>query len=150
MTLDFAFDITVTIGPAQELGDTAHGRRRIIPITGGRFEGPNISGVVVPGGADWQLLRPDGVAEIEARYTLQAHDGTLIFITNTGLRHGPPEVMRRLAAGETVPPTEYYFRTVPVFELKTGTPYDWLTHSVFVATGSRYPDRVVIGVWRVV
>jgi hypothetical protein len=149
MTLEPAFDITVTIGPAQEVGETAQGRRRIIPITGGRFEGPNLSGIVVPGGADWQLVRPDGVAEIEARYTLQTHDGVLIYITNTGLRHGPPEVMRRLASGEPVKPAEYYFRTVPIFELKTGTPYDWLTRALFVATGSRYPDRVVISVWRV-
>lgn len=149
MTLDFAFEIAVTIGPAQELGDTAHGRRRIIPITGGRFEGPNLSGVVLPGGADWQLVRPDGVAEIEARYTLQTHDGVQILITNRGLRHGPPEVMRRLAAGEPVKPEEYYFRTIPQFELKTGTPYDWLTRSLFVATGSRFPERVLIGVWRV-
>ena len=149
MTLEFSFEIAVTIGPAQELGDTPHGKRRIIPITGGRFEGPTISGIVVPGGADWQMVRPDGLAEIEARYTLQTHDGILIYITNTGLRHGPTEVMRRLAAGEPVKPEEYYFRTVPKFELRAGTAYDWLSRSLFVATGSRFPDRVVIGVWRV-
>lgn len=150
MTLEFSFEIAVTIGPPLEVGDTPHGKRRIIPITGGRFEGPNIAGVVLPGGADWQVVRPDGLAEIEARYTLQTHDGTLIYITNVGMRHGPPEVMRRLAAGEPVKPEEYYFRTVPRFELKTGTAYDWLTRSLFVATGSRFPDRVLIGVWRAV
>lgn len=149
MTLDFAFEIAVTLGPVQEVGDTPHGRRRIVPITGGRFEEPTLSGVVLPGGADWQVVRPDGLVEVEARYTLQAHDGTLIYILNRGLRHGPPEVMRRLAAGEPVKPEEYYFRTVPQFEVQAGSAYDWLTRSLFVATGSRYPERVVIGVWRV-
>src|SRR3954468_15654325 len=92
----------ITLAPAQELGATPQGRRRIIPITGGRFEGARLSGRILAGGADWQLIRPDGVASLEARYTMQTADGALIYVQNIGYRDGPPEVIRRLAAGEAV------------------------------------------------
>src|SRR6185503_7853380 len=96
------FRAEITLAPAQELGDTPHGRRRIIPITGGGFRGERLSGRVLPGGADWQLIRPDGVAQLEARYTLETADGVLIYVRNDGYRHGPAEVMRQLAAGTPV------------------------------------------------
>lgn len=147
--LEFCFRISVDVTGIQEVGPTAKGIRKIVPITGGSFEGPNIKGIVVAGGYDWQLIRTDGVAEIDARYMLQTDDGSLIMLTNTGLRHGPPEVMQRLAKGEEVDASEYYFRSIPLFE--TGDPkYDWLTRSVFVATGMRKPKQVLIDVWRVV
>lgn len=148
--LEFAFRISVDLtAGVQEVGNTGKGIRKVVPITGGTFEGPNIKGKVVAGGYDWQMLRADGVVEIDARYLLQTDDGDLITITNTGLRHGPPEVMQRLAKGEEVDAAEYYFRSIPLFE--TGNPkYAWLMESVFIATGTRKPKQVLIDVWRVV
>jgi hypothetical protein len=147
--LEFSFRISVDVTGIQELGKTPKGIRKVVPITGGTFEGPNIKGKVVAGGYDWQLLRADEVVEIDARYLLQTDDGDLITLMNTGLRHGPPEVMQRLARGEEVNASEYYFRSIPVFE--TGNPkYDWLMRSVFIATGIRKPKQVLIDVWRVV
>lgn len=147
--LEFCFRISVDVtGGIQEVGKTAKGIRKIVPITGGSFEGPNIKGKIVAGGYDWQLLRADDVVEIDARYMLQTDDGDLITLMNTGLRHGPPEVMQRLAKGEDVDASEYYFRSIPVFE--TGNPkYEWLMRSVFIATGIRKPKQVLIDVWRV-
>lgn len=144
---EFAFELRVTVEAIQELGNTTRGLRRIVPITGGTFHGPIISGEVVPGGYDWQVGRSDGVTEVEARYVLRTHDGSLITIVNQGLRHGPPDVMRRIARGEAVHPGAYYFRSVPVFE--TADPrYQWLTQSVFIATGNRQPGEVIIQVYR--
>nr|WP_294791617.1 DUF3237 domain-containing protein [uncultured Mucilaginibacter sp.] len=147
--LEFSFRISVDVTSIQELGKTPKGIRKIVPIMGGTFEGPDIKGKVVAGGYDWQLLRSDDVVEIDARYLLQTDDGDLITLMNTGLRHGSPEVMQRLAKGEEVDASEYYFRSIPVFE--TGNPkYDWLMRSVFIATGIRKPKQVFIDVWRVV
>ena len=148
--MEFCLRISVDItGGIQELGNTGKGIRKVVPITGGSFEGPNIKGKVVAGGYDWQLVRADEVTEIDARYMLQTNDGDLITITNTGLRHGPPEVMQRLARGEEVDASAYYFRSIPVFE--TSNPkYAWLMQSVFIATGIRQPKQVLIDVWRVV
>lgn len=147
-SLDFVFAARIDIGTPQELGQVALGRRRIIPILGGRFDGPRIAGRIVPGGADWQLIRPDGVAVVEALYTLEASDGTLIYIRNVGMRHGPPGVIARLAAGEAVDPTTYYFRAAPVFEVAQGA-HDWLTRSLFVAQGQRLADAVLLRVYAV-
>ena len=119
-------------------GKTGKGFRRVVSIDGGSFEGPNIKGIVVAGGYDWQLVRSDGVVEIDARYMLQTDDGDLITVMNTGLRHGPQQVMQRLTKGEEVDPSEYYFRSLPVFE--TGNPkYAWLMGSVFIA--KEYENR---------
>ena len=147
--LEFCFRISVDVtGGMKELGKTGKGFRRVVSIDGGSFEGPNIKGIVVAGGYDWQLVRSDGVVEIDARYMLQTDDGDLITVMNTGLRHGPQEVMQRLAKGEEVDPSEYYFRSVPVFE--TGNPkYAWLMGSVFIASAIRKPAQVFIDVWRV-
>ena len=97
--LELIFAADVSVGPPLDCGDVGKGARRIVPITGGEFSGPNIRGKVLPGGADWQILRGDGVSELEARYTLQTDDGALINVRNLALRHGPPEVMAALAAG---------------------------------------------------
>ena len=138
----------ITLAPAQELGDTPRGRRRIIPITGGSFAGERLSGRVLPGGADWRVIRADGVAELEARYTLETSDGALIYVRNDGYRHGPPEVLRRIAAGEAVDPTLYYMRATPRFE--TADPrYAWLNRTVCVATGARLAAAVALDVFEV-
>ena len=148
-TLEFAFEAKITLSLIYEVGETAYGKRRIIPITGGTFHGPAIKGIILPGGADFQLIRRDGVAELEAKYVLQAEDGTLIYITNKGLRHGPEEVMKRLASGDEVDPNAYYFRTSPVFEVTPG-PHDWLSKSVFIGEGIRRKGSVEVRFWRVV
>ena len=146
--LEFAFEVTAEIGAPQDLGMTPHGRRRIIPVLGGRLEGPAIRGRILPGGADWQILRADGAAELDARYTLETDDGALIYVSNRGMRSGSPEVLARLNAGETVDPGSYYFRTVAQFETGAAR-YQWLTQAIFISAAERYPDRVVIRFWRV-
>lgn len=138
----------ITLGPPQELGEAPHGRRRIIPITGGRVSGERLSGRVLAGGADWQVVRADGVAELDARYTIETGDGALIYVSNRGVRHGPPEVIRKLAAGEPVDAALYYMRTTPWFE--TGDPrYAWLNRIVCVCTGARRAAAVELEVFEV-
>jgi len=138
----------ITLAPPQELGDAPHGRRRVIAITGGSFRGEKLAGRVLAGGADWQVIRADGVAELDARYTLETGDGALIYVRNFGYRHGPPDVIRRLMAGEAVDPARYYMRTTPTFE--TGaTRYLWLNRIVCVATGARRKDSVELDVYEV-
>ena len=131
-----------------ELGEVPRGRRRIIPILGGTFEGPNLRGKVLPGGADWQIVRADGLAELDTRYALQTEQGSLIYIQNAGMRHAPPDVTKKLLAGEAVDPGQVYFKTVPTFET-SATELQWLTRAIFIGTGERYPTEVVIRVWRV-
>ncbi len=146
--LAFAFEARVTLGAPVEMGQMPRGRRRVIPITGGAFEGPGIKGRVVPGGADWQIVRADGFTEIDTRYTLETDTGKLIYIQNAGMRHAAPDVMERLLKGEVVDPALVYFRTVPTFE--TSAPeLQWLPRSIFVASAERYPDYVVVRFWRV-
>ena len=131
---EFVFAATVTIGAAVEVGATPDGERRYIPITGGSFAGPRIKGVVLPGGADWQLQRRDGVLEVHALYSIKADDGAVIIVRNDGL----------LADGGK------YFRTAPRFEAPTG-PHDWLNKAVFVGSvaGAAQPGAVVVRVFEV-
>jgi hypothetical protein len=156
LTLEPLLRAEVTLGPAQELGLAQDGRvtpgplgrRRIIPITGGTFRGERLSGRVLPGGADWQVIRADGVAELDARYTLETDDKALIYVRNFGYRHGPADVIRRLVAGEAVDPSLYYMRTTPRFE--TGAePYRWLNGLICVATGARRKAAVELDVYEV-
>jgi hypothetical protein len=142
------FDLDVRVSPAQELGEVGGGRRRVIPITGGGLTGPDLKGEVLPGGADWQTIRPDGVTLLQARYTIRMSDGATIGIVNTGVRRAAPDLVRRLTAGEDVDPALYYFRATPIFEVGPG-PYQWLTESVFISTGARRPDRVELKVFKV-
>ena len=150
MTLagELVFEARVSVAPPLELGETPRGRRRVIHITGGTVSGPRLSGTIIPGGADWQIIRSDGVTELTALYEIKTDDGVLIHVTNRGLRHGPEAVMQRLARGEAVDPAEYYFRTVPVFEAPTGR-YDWLNRAVFVGSGARSASEVHLAVFRV-
>jgi hypothetical protein len=146
--LNFVMELRVRVGPAVEIGAVGHGRRRIVPIRGGTFEGPQLRGEVLDGGADWQIVRADGLTELDTRYTLRTDRGQLIYIRNAGLRHAAPHVVARLLAGEAVDPALVYFRTAPVFE--TAAPeLAWLTRAVFVGDGERHPDLVVMRVWKV-
>ena len=148
MKLQALFKADIELAPAQELGAGPLGRRRIIAITGGRFFGERLSGRVLPGGADWQVIRADGVADLDARYTLETADGALVYVRNRGYRHGPAEVLKRLAAGENMDPAQYYMRTTPLFE--TGDErYAWLNRIVCVATGRRDPSGPVYEVFQI-
>ena len=144
--LRFAFEIDVEVATPLDLGQTQAGHRRIVPIAGGLVSGPKLQGRVLPLGADWQILRSDGAADLDARYTIQTDDGALIYVVNRGVRHGPPEVLARLNRGERVDPAAYYFRSAASFE--TSAPqHAWLTRAVVVGVGERYPDKVVIRFW---
>ncbi|MFL6570992.1 MAG: DUF3237 domain-containing protein [Burkholderiales bacterium] len=148
MKLQALFKADIELAPAQELGAGPLGRRRIIAITGGRFIGERLSGRVLPGGADWQVIRADGVAELDARYTLETADGALVYVRNRGYRHGPAEFLKRLAAGENIDSGRYYMRTTPLFE--TGDErYAWLNRMVCVASGARRPAEVELEVFEV-
>lgn len=148
MNLRKLFRAEISLAPAQELGATPLGRRRIIGITGGRFSGERLSGRVLPGGADWQVIRGDGVADLDARYTLETADGALVYVRNRGYRHGPRDILERLAAGESVDPSLYYMRTTPLFE--TGDPrYEWLNRIVCVASGARRAAAVELEVYEI-
>jgi len=147
-SLVLAFEARVQVGPPMELGAGPRGVRRIIPILSGTFEGSGMKGRVLPGGADWQIVRANGVADLDTRYTLETDSGQLIYVQNSGIRHAPPEITKRLLAGLAVDPAQVYFRTTPIFE--TSAPeLEWLTRSIFVGTGERAPTEVVIRFWRV-
>ena len=138
----------ITLAPAQELGAAPLGRRRIIGITGGRFAGERLSGRVLAGGADWQVIRSDGVADLDARCTLETTDGALIYVRNRGYRHGPADVLKKLSEGKEVDPSLYYMRTTPWFETGDAR-YAWLNRMVCVATGARRPAAVELEVFEV-
>ena len=141
--LEFAFEARVSVAPRIEAGLVQAGLRRIIPITGGVVEGPRLTGTVIPGGADWQIVSAGGVTDLTARYTIEASDGTLIGVVNRGLRHTTPEIQARLDAGEAVDPALVYFRTTPVFEAPAG-PHHWLTRHIFLGTARRHPAGVLL------
>jgi Protein of unknown function (DUF3237) len=146
--LEWVFSAKVTLAPPVERGPIDGQRKRFIAITGGEVTGPKLTGVVLPGGGDWQSIHDDGLTELDARYSLKASDGTVIAVTNPGVRVASPDVIKRIAAGEDVDPSLYYFRTTPRFEVSDG-PHAWLRRSAFVARGIRKPDHVLIEFFRV-
>jgi len=145
--LTFVMTLRVKVGDPLEFGQVPRGRRRVVPIVGGTFEGPDIRGTVLTGGADWQIVRADGLAELDTRYTLQTDAGSLIYIQNTGIRHASPETTKNLLAGQPVDPSQVYFKTIPTFE--TSAPeLQWLARAIFVGVGERQPNDVIIQVWK--
>ena len=147
-TFDYLGEVRAEVGAPLVVGPGPGGERRVVAILGGTVAGPRLSGEILPGGADYQLIRPDGVAEIEARYTLRLQDGALVYVVNRGLRHAAPEDMARLLRGEPVPPGRVYFRTAPAFE--TASPaHAWLQRSLFVGFGERRPASVLVRVFAV-
>jgi len=147
--LEFIFEAVVTLDPPREVGITKYGKRRIIGISGGKFSGPRINGVVMPGGADWQTVRADGTADLVAKYSLKTDDGVIIFVENIGIRAARPEVLARIAKGEHVPPSEYYMRTAATFEVASDSKYDWLNKAVVISTGMRKANSVVLRFYKV-
>jgi len=147
LSLEHMADLTIEVAEPVEIGRTPAGIRRVVPILGGRVAGPRLNGVIRPGGADFQVLRPDGATDLQARYVIETPEG-LVYIENTGLRHGSPEAMERLRRGEFVDPAEIYFRTTPRFE--TAVPdLQWLATRLFVGAAARFPDRVEVSVYLV-
>ncbi len=146
-TLEFICELKIKLKAPLVVGQTPHGLRRIIPIIGGSFEGPKMKGEILDGGADWQIVRADGVAELEAHYQIRTDDGVIIYIKNKGLRVATPEVAARIGKGEVVSPTEYYMRTQMTFEAPKGK-YEWMNNAIFVCTGQRNPDNVAIQVYK--
>lgn len=150
-TLEPAIDLTVFVAAPVEAGQVtglnSRGRRRIIPITGGNVAG-KLTGTVLPGGADFQIVVSDTCADLDARYLLQLDNGEHVFVMNRALRRGSVEDIARLVRGEPVDPAAIYFRCVPTFEVSHPS-LAWLTENVFVGTGARYPDRVEMRFFRV-
>lgn len=130
-----------------QFGKTPIGERRVINILGGSVEG-RVKGKILPGGADWQYIRADGAAHVEARYTIQSDSGAYILVNSEGVRHGPPDVLSRLLTGEIVDPSLYYFRTCMRFE--TGdSELDWLNRVIAIARGAREKNAVKLDVYEV-
>ena len=141
----YVFTITANIGAVTTAGDIGGGVRRIIPITGGEVRGDNINGKVCAFGADFQIIRPNELIELEAKYAFETDDGAVVYVENKGIRFGPVELLQRLKRGEPVDPALIYFRTVPKFETGAAK-YRWLMQHIFVASAARHTDRVVIDV----
>ena len=144
----YAFTITARIGEVTSAGDIGHGVRRIIPIIGGEVRGPDVNGKVCAFGADFQVIRPNELIELEAKYAFETDDGAVIYVENRGIRFGPIELLQSLKRGEPVDPKLIYFRTVPKFETGAAK-YRWLMESLFIASAARHADRVVIDVHQV-
>ena len=142
------FTVHAELEPIMNLGHTPYGERRVIGISGGTIRGAKLNGRVLPGGSDWQIIRADGAADIQARYTIESDTGARILVYSAGLRHGPPEVMAQLAKGDNVDPSLYYFRTVLRFE--TADPsVDWLNRILALARGQREARAVRLDVYEV-
>jgi hypothetical protein len=140
--------LKVELGTIIEMGQGRAGKRRIIPIIGGTVEGPELSGTILNVGADWQTIFADGSADLDTRYAFETHDGAVIEVVNLGFRHGPPEVLERLAKGEEVSPDSYYMRTSARFE--TGdSRYQWVNKSIFIGTGMRKASAVEVAMFAV-
>ena len=141
----YAFTITAQVGAVTTAGDIGHGVRRIIPIVGGEVKGEKVNGWVLAGGADFQIIRPNELIELEAKYAFETDDGATVYVENKGIRFGPVDLLLKLKRGEPVDPKLIYFRTVPKFE--TGhEKYRWLMQHIFIASAARHADRVVIDV----
>ncbi|MFM8756925.1 MAG: DUF3237 domain-containing protein [Limnohabitans sp.] len=136
-------DLSVTVAAPQEVGATVHGRRRLIPILGGEVQGQGWQGRVLQGGADFQLIVNDRLAELDARYTIETDAGDLIFVSNSSVRVAEPAVMAALMRGEAVDPALVYFRCSPQFETASAS-LAWISERLFVGTGARRPDRVLM------
>ena len=142
------FTISCALAGIHKLGNTPYGERRIINILGGTVDGPKLKGKILPGGADWQIVRADGVVHLHAVYTIETESGGQIMVDAEGYRHGPPEVMARLARDETVDPSLYYFRTAMRFETADASA-GWLNRIVALARGAREAQAVRLDVYEV-
>ncbi|MDB5598596.1 MAG: hypothetical protein JWN71_640 [Xanthobacteraceae bacterium] len=148
MSPDPIFTIHADLAEILHFGPTPYGERRVVHILGGRVEGPRLTGRILPGGADWQIVRTDGASDVQARYTIETDAGGHILVNSEGLRHGPPEVLARLLRGEAVDPSEYNFRTAMRFETGDKS-LDWLNRILAIARGAREAMAVRLEVFEV-
>jgi hypothetical protein len=140
--------LKLAVSGMQTIGAAPGGNRRVGLVAGGTFQGPRLHGIVLPGGADWIIARPDGATTLDVRIVLETHDNATIGLTYRGMRHGPAAVMEKVNSGQFVDPAEYYFRTVVNFE--TASPkYDWLNRIIGIGTGSRPPEGPVYEIFEV-
>jgi hypothetical protein len=141
--LTLVYRLEATLGEPLDVGEIAQGHRRIVPLTGGTFSGPELSGTLLPGaGADWQTVLPDGTAFGDIRYMLRTGAGDLLYVQSRSIRHGPADVLARLGRGEEVDPGEYTFRTSTWIEA-AAPDLDWLNRGVFVGVGARQREGVI-------
>ncbi|MBL8325413.1 MAG: DUF3237 domain-containing protein [Rubrivivax sp.] len=146
--LTYLTQVRCDVDAVLSLGSAPMGERRVVPLAGGEVVGPALNGRILPGGTDWQWNRADGALEIAAHYVIETAEGARIEVQSNGLRHGPPEVLARLARGEVVAPDEYFFRTLMRFA--TGhAQYEHLNRVMALARGRREARRVVLDVWQV-
>ncbi len=146
--LEHFCDLFVELAAIREMGDGRAGRRRIIPIIGGTVRGDGFTGEILNLGADWQTVFLDGVAELDTRYAFRTDDGALIEVINYGYRHGPSDVIEKLARGEDCDPADYYMRTHA--RLETGDDrYAWVNRTLFVGTGARRSSSVEISLYAI-
>jgi len=142
-SLTRVYRLEATLGEPLDLGDLAQGRRRIVPLAGGTFAGPELSGTLLPGSsADWQTVLPDGTALGDIRYTLQTDNGDLLYVQSRSVRHGSPDVLARLTRGDEVDASEYTFRTSTQIET-AAREFDWLNKGIFISVGGRQPGAVI-------
>jgi Protein of unknown function (DUF3237) len=146
--LTYVFSVRAELAPPIEQGEIDGKRKRFIGVTSGKVFGPRLQGQVLGGGGDWQAIGPQGLTEVFARYSIRTSDGTVIGVTNSGVRTATAEIIEQLAAGKDVDPSKYYFRTSPVFDVRPG-PHEWLRRTLFVARGIRKPDHVLIDFYAV-
>ena len=148
IVLEHVCDLVVELSPPHEMGGALAGTRRIIPIVGGTARGSRINGRILNVGADWQTVQAGGVAQLDARYAIETGDGAVIEVVSQGIRHASAEVAARIAAGEAVPPSEYYMRSA--IRLDSGHPdYAWVARSIYVADGGKVGNTVRLAVYRV-
>jgi hypothetical protein len=147
-TLLFTLKLQIGYDRLQQIGQIPGGRRLVAPVDGGTFEGPKLRGAVLPGGADWVVMRSDGAMMIDVRLTLRTHDNADILMFYQGIAHAPPEIMERFNKREALPPEAVYTRTTPRFE--TGAPaYDWINRIIAVSKGARTPDGPMYNVFEI-
>ncbi|MFC7395083.1 DUF3237 domain-containing protein [Scopulibacillus cellulosilyticus] len=144
--LEEAATLNIQVAEPIVVGESEKGRRQFIPIISGTVNGPKIKGKVLPGGADSQIIRPNGLVELSARYVIETTDGEKIYIENNGIRHVPEEFVDQVKAGKIIDPKHVYFRTIPTFETAS-SPYKWLTNRLFIGSAVRLPNEIILKIY---
>lgn len=147
--LEYFGTLHIEVAQPVEVGRTHAGQRRVIPISGGTFTGPEVSGTILNAGADFQVIRSATESDLDARYVIELDDGARIFVTNVAYRTGAAEDIAAIARGEKVPAERIYFRCAPRFEVADTeqTSWQWLESTVVIGSGRREPDAVIIDLW---
>jgi len=145
---ELLLEMSAGLEEPQAIGVTPHGVRMIYYVTGGTFKGPEINGTVLPGGGDWILMRPDGAGELDVRATLCTDDNELIYVVYRGILEISPEMMEQIQSGTKVDSSDYYFRTMPVFETASEK-YGWLNRIISVGVGTVATNSVSYKIYRI-